>query len=117
MLHPIADGFRLKKLGCIQQGAEIRRVQKRLLHIVHNLAVGAGIPLVLFHHIRKNIPVLRQCKRLACLQGGESLKAELRHVPEIILTVCRKRPIAVPYFPVMYIPSVLITRIVKTATG
>ena len=117
MLHAVADGLRLQQLRGIEQGAEVRRIQKSLLHVIHNLAVGTGVPLMLLHHIGKNIPVLRQGEGFTGFQRREGLKTKLRHIPEIESTVRRKRPVAMPYIPVMHISPVLVVGLVESAPG
>ena len=104
MLHSITDSVCLKKLGSIDHRIEISGIPVGLLHVIHDLSVCPVIPLMLFHHIGKNIPVLRQRKCLHCLQTRKRLESKLTGIPEIILTVFGKWLISVPYLPVMHIP-------------
>ena len=51
MLHPVAHGLRLQKLGRIQQRVKIVRIQEGLLHIVHDFSVRRLVALMLLHHV------------------------------------------------------------------
>ena len=116
MLHAISDRFRLQKLGGVERGGKVGRIKEGLLHIVHDLSVGGRIPLMLFHHIGKDIPILRFCKRLHRLQGREGLETELRYITEIELPVLRDGLIAMPYIPVVHVSPVFRIRLVEISS-
>ena len=106
MLHAVADGVRLEKLGAVEQLVKILRVQIGLGDIVHNFAVGGSIPLVHLHHPGVNVPVALIRKPADCLQGREGLEAELREETVVMLPVCGKGLVAVPYAPVVDVSHV-----------
>ncbi|MNP68479.1 hypothetical protein D3C76_1644420 [compost metagenome] len=83
MLHSAAHPFGLNQLGGIQQGGEVPRITIRLPDVVEDFFVPCPVFLVGFHHIREDIPVLRQRKRLHRLKRRERLQAELRHVTRV----------------------------------
>ena len=118
MLHPIADGICLQKLGGVQDILEAGGITVGLLEIIHDLSVCAVIPLVLFHDIGKNIPVPGIVgKGLDGLFAREGLKAELRRIAEIVLPVLGKGLVSVPHFPVMHISPVRIVGVVEGPAG
>ena len=59
VLHSVADGFRLEKLGGIKGGVKIIGVQESLFHVIHDFPICRFVALMFFHNIGKNIPVLR----------------------------------------------------------
>ena len=117
MLHAVAHGLRLQKLGGVQQGVKIIRIQEGLLHVVHDLSIRGLIALMLFHHIGENIPVLRQGEGLHRFQRGEGLEAKFRHIPEKEFPVFRDGLVPMPHIPIMHISPVLIVRHIKAAAG
>ena len=71
---------------------------------------------MLFHYIRKNVPLLWQRKGFAGFQRRERLEAKFRHIAEIELPVFGKRLVSVPYVPIMHITPVFVIGIVKAAS-
>ena len=69
MFDAVTNRLGLQKLRGVDQRIEIIRIQEELLHVIHDLAVGGSISLMLLHHIGKDIPVLRNRKRLHRANG------------------------------------------------
>lgn len=67
MLHTVAHGFRLEKLGGIEKGVKIIGIEEGLSQIIHDLSIGRLVSLVFLHDIGENIPVFRLCKGLHSL--------------------------------------------------
>ena len=57
MLHAVAHGLCLKKLGRIEKGVKIVGIEEGLAQVVHDLSVGRLISLVFLHDIGENVPV------------------------------------------------------------
>ena len=118
MLYPIPDGVCLQKLGGIEQCLEICRIKINLLQIIHDLSVCAILPLMLFHYIRKNIHIPRVIREsLDRPLTGKRLEAEFRSITEEIFPIFGKRPVPMPYFPVMDVSPVRAVRLIKGTAG
>ena len=61
---------------------KIARIQEGLGQIVHDLAVGGVVTLMLLHDVGEDVPILRQGEGFHRLQTGEGLEAEFRDVTE-----------------------------------
>ena len=117
MLHTVLHGLGLQQLGSVDQRAEIVRIEIHLGEVEGDTAVGGGVALVLFHHIGKDVALLRQGEALHRLQAGEGLEAELGHIAEIVAAIVCKGLEPVPDLPVMHVAPVRVPWLVKAAAA
>ena len=78
-----------------------------------SVKVSIVVALMLFHDVGKDIAVLWLGKRLNRLKLWERLEAELGQKTEIEFPVLRKRLIAMPYIPIVYIAAFRILWLVQ----
>ena len=117
MLDSISDSICLEKLRCINKIAEVLRITVCCLHVFGNFSISSVISLMFLHHIRKWIQFFRIiCYCFKRFYRREWLKTKLRCISEEIFTIFWKWLIAMPYFPVMGISTVLSSRFIKAST-
>ena len=117
MLHAVPDRICLQKLRGVNNIFKIRRIQINLLHIIHDLPVGAILPLMFFHNIREDIHILRVIREsLDRLPGGKGLEPEFRCIAEEVFAILGKRPVPMPHFPIVHVASVRTVRLIECSS-
>ena len=117
VLHPVLDSLGLEELRSIDKQVKTARIQIHGRKVFHDLPVGRGVPLVLFHDTGKRVAVRGQRESLDRRHAGERLEAELGNIAEKIVPVIRKWFQAMPDIPVMHVTPVRTLGIIKPSAA